>query len=143
MVRLKRRLPTGLCARSTGSFTTVDDPGDLATGLYHINDLGEVRRKSRPTPLQTSHGVLLHPDGKLVTFEAPNAADTYGGFTLALNLKGSFTVSMRMRTAASTATCATRTASSRSSRCPAPVIATGNEPVGPTQLAPGLWLAFH
>jgi hypothetical protein len=81
----------GFVRQVEGSFTTVDAPGDLTTGLYHINDLGEVGGETTDSATNTSHGLLLHPNGKLVTFEAPHAVTTFGGFTQALNLWGSFT----------------------------------------------------
>jgi hypothetical protein len=80
----------GFVRQVDGSFTTVDAPGDLTTGLYHINDLGEVGGETTAAAANTSHGLLLHPNGKLVMFEVPNAANTFGGFTQALNLEGSF-----------------------------------------------------
>ena len=81
----------GFVRQVDGSFTTVDAPGDIVTGLYHINDLGEVGGEEADAATLTFHGLLLHPNGKLVTFEAPNAAlGTFGGFTQALNLEGSF-----------------------------------------------------
>jgi hypothetical protein len=75
-----------------GSFTTVDPSGDLVAECYHINDRGEVGGDWVDAATQTWHGMLLHPDGKLVTFDAPNAVNgTYGGLNYALNLEGNFT----------------------------------------------------
>jgi hypothetical protein len=57
---------------------------------YHINDLGEVGGDWTDAATGTSHGMLLYPSGKLVTFDAPNAGTTFGGLGQALNLEGSF-----------------------------------------------------
>lgn len=83
--------PHGFVRRVDGSMTTVDPRGDLLSQCYHINDLGEVAGDWTDAATQTSHGMLLYPDGKLVTFDAPNGAnDTFGGLGQALNLWGSF-----------------------------------------------------
>jgi len=81
----------GFVRQVDGSFTTVDAPGDLVTECYHINDLGEVGGDWIDATTFTWHGMLLHANGKLVTFDAQNAAgDTFGGLGQALNLEGSF-----------------------------------------------------
>jgi hypothetical protein len=81
----------GFVRQVDGSFVTVDPPGDVFSQAYHINDLGEVAGDWTDAATQTSHGMLLYPDGKLVTFDAPNGAnDTFGGLGQALNLWGSF-----------------------------------------------------
>jgi hypothetical protein len=81
----------GFVHQVDGSFTTVDPPGDLFAECYHINDLGEVGGDWVDATTFTWHGMLLHPDGKLVTFDAPNGtSDTFGGLGQALNLEGSF-----------------------------------------------------
>jgi hypothetical protein len=81
----------GFVHQVDGSFTTVDPPGDVFAQCYHINDLGEVAGDWSDAATLTSHGMLLHSDGKLVTFDAPNAVkDTFGGLGQALNLWGSF-----------------------------------------------------
>lgn len=81
----------GFVRHVDGSFTTVDPAGDLSSEAYHINDLGEVGGDWTDATTFTSHGMLLHPDGKLLTFDAPNAVlATFGGLGQALNLEGSF-----------------------------------------------------
>lgn len=84
----------GFVRRMSGSITTVEPPGAVLSQAYHINDRGEVGGDW--SDANTSHGMLLHPDGKLVTFDAPNeinntgVAATFGGLGQALNLEGSF-----------------------------------------------------
>jgi hypothetical protein len=78
----------GFVHQVDGSFVTVDPPGDVFSQAYHINDLGEVGGDW--SDATTSHGMLLHPDDKLVTFDTPNAVATFGGLGQALNLEGSF-----------------------------------------------------
>jgi hypothetical protein len=78
----------GFVRQVDGSFTRVDPPGDVSAEAYHINDVGEVGGDW--SDATTSHGMLLHPDDKLVTFDAPNAVATFGGLGQALNLEGSF-----------------------------------------------------
>jgi len=80
--------PHGFVRQVDGSLTTVDPPGDVLSQAYHVNDLGEMGGDWQDE--NTSHGMLLHSDGKLVTFDAPNAAVTFGGLGQALNLEGSF-----------------------------------------------------
>jgi uncharacterized membrane protein len=81
----------GFVREVDGSFTTVDPPGDLVAECYHINDLGEVAGDWVDAATGTFHGMLLHSDGKLVTFDAPNGVnDTFGGLGQALNLWGNF-----------------------------------------------------
>jgi uncharacterized membrane protein len=81
----------GFVHQVDGSFTTVDPPGDLFAECYHINDLGEVGGDWVDAATFTYHGMLLHSDGKLVTFDAPNGGnDTFGGLGQALNLWGNF-----------------------------------------------------
>src|SRR3984957_3203853 len=80
----------GFVRRSSGSFSTVEPPGAAFSQAYHINDRGEVGGDWTDAATGTSHGMLLHPDGKLVTFDASNAVNTFGGLGQALNLEGSF-----------------------------------------------------
>jgi len=80
----------GFVRRSSGSFSTVEPPGAAFSQAYHINDRGEVGGDWTDAATGTSHGMLLHPDGKLVTFDASNAVTTFGGLGQALNLEGSF-----------------------------------------------------
>jgi len=82
--------PHGFVRHVDGSLTTVDPTGDLLSQCYHINDLGEVGGDWTDAATGTSHGMLLYPSGKLVTFDAPNAGTTFGGLGQALNLEGSF-----------------------------------------------------
>ena len=80
----------GFVRRLSGLLTTVEPPGALFSQAYHINDRGEVGGDWTDSATGTSHGMLLKPDGKLVTFDAPNAVTTFGGLGQALNLEGSF-----------------------------------------------------
>jgi hypothetical protein len=82
--------PHGFVRRVRGSFITVEPPGAAFSQAYHINDRGEVGGDWTDAATGTSHGMLLHPDGKLVTFDAPNAVTTFGGLGQALNFEGSF-----------------------------------------------------
>ena len=81
----------GFVRQVDGSFTAVDAPDSVVTGLYHINDLGEVGGETLDAATSHFRGLLLHPNGKLVKFEAPNGLATFGGLNQALNLKGGFT----------------------------------------------------
>jgi hypothetical protein len=78
----------GFVRQLDGAFIPFEPPGAVYSQGYHINDLGEVGGDWSDT--NTSHGMLLHPNGKLVTFDAPNATVTFGGLGQALNLEGSF-----------------------------------------------------
>jgi hypothetical protein len=81
----------GFVHQVDGSFATVDPLGDLFAECYHINDLGEVAGDWVDAATFTWHGMLLHSEGKLVTFDAPNGGnDTFGGLGQALNLWGNF-----------------------------------------------------
>jgi hypothetical protein len=80
----------GFVRRVDGSLTTVEPSGALLSQAYHVNDLGEMGGDWTDAASGTSHGMLLHPDGKLGTFDAPNAVTTFGGLGQALNLEGSF-----------------------------------------------------
>jgi hypothetical protein len=81
----------GFVRRVSGSFSTVEPPGAALSQAYHINDRGEVGGDWSDAATGTSHGMLLYPDGKLLTFDAPNAVvATFGGLGQALNIEGSF-----------------------------------------------------
>ena len=80
----------GFVRRLSGSFITVEPPGAAFSQAYHINDRGEVGGDWSDAATGTSHGMLLYPDGKLVTFDAPNGVTTFGGLGQALNFEGSF-----------------------------------------------------
>jgi hypothetical protein len=81
----------GFVRHLDGSFTTVDPSGDVVAECYHINDRGEVGGDWIDAATFTWHGMLLHPDGRLVTFDAPNAVNgTFGGLGQALNFEGTF-----------------------------------------------------
>jgi hypothetical protein len=80
--------PHGFVRQIDGSLTTVDPPGDVLSQAYHVNDRGEIGGDWSDE--NTSHGMLLHRDGKLLTFDAPNAVVTFGGLGQALNIEGSF-----------------------------------------------------
>jgi hypothetical protein len=81
----------GFVRRSSGSFTTVEPPGAAFSQAYHINNRGEVGGDWSDAVTGASHGMLLYPNGKLVTFDAPNAVlYTFGGLGQALNFEGSF-----------------------------------------------------
>jgi hypothetical protein len=78
----------GFVRQVDGSFIPFEPAGAVYSQGYHINDLGEMGGDW--SDANTSHGMLLYPDGKLVTFDAPNALVTFGGLGQALNLEGSF-----------------------------------------------------
>lgn len=80
----------GFVRRVSGSFTTVEPPGAVFSQAYHINNRGDVGGDWADAATGTSHGMLLQPDDKLVTFDAPNAVATFGGLGQALNVEGSF-----------------------------------------------------
>jgi len=80
----------GFVRQADGSFIPFEPSGALYSQGYHINDLGEMGGDWTDAATGISHGMLLHPDGKLVTFDAPNAVTTFGGLGQALNLEGSF-----------------------------------------------------
>jgi len=82
--------PHGFVRRVDGAFIPFEPAGALLSQGYHINDLGEMGGDWADVATETSHGMLRHPDGKLVTFDAPNAVTTFGGLGQALNLEGSF-----------------------------------------------------
>jgi hypothetical protein len=80
----------GFVRQVGGSFIAFEPPGAIYSQGYHINDLGEVGGDWTDAATGTSHGMLLYPNGKLVTFDAPNAGTTFGGLGQALSLEGSF-----------------------------------------------------
>jgi len=80
----------GFVRQVDGSFIPFEPSGALYSQGYHINDRGEMGGDWTDAATGTSHGMLLHSDGKLVSFDAPHAVLTFGGLGQALNLEGNF-----------------------------------------------------